>query len=41
MLFSDVTKTVGKTPMVELVRISRSLPGRILAKLEMRSVWQR
>jgi hypothetical protein len=27
----------GKTPMVELARISRGLPGRILAILEMRN----
>jgi cysteine synthase A len=32
-----VTATVGKTPMVELARISRGLPGRIVAKLEMRN----
>jgi cysteine synthase A len=37
VLFSDVTATVGKTPMVELARISRGLPGRIVAKLEMRN----
>jgi cysteine synthase A len=37
MLFSDVTATVGKTPMVELARISRGLRGRIVAKLEMRN----
>jgi cysteine synthase A len=37
MLFSDVAATVGKTPMVELARISRGLPGRIFAKLEMRN----
>jgi cysteine synthase A len=37
MLFSDVTATVGKTPMVELARISRGLAGRIVAKLEMRN----
>ena len=37
MLFFDVTATVGKTPMVELARIARGLPGRIFAKLEMRN----
>ena len=37
MVFFDVTATVGKTPMVELARIARGLPGRIFAKLEMRN----
>ena len=36
MIFSDVAATVGRTPMVELARVSRGLPGRIFAKLEMR-----
>jgi cysteine synthase len=37
MIFSDVTSTVGKTPAVELGRIARNLPGRVVAKLEMRN----
>jgi|HubBroStandDraft_4_1064222.scaffolds.fasta_scaffold08105_1 cysteine synthase A len=37
MIFSDVAATVGKTPMVDLARVSRGLPGRIFAKLEMRN----
>lgn len=37
MIFSDVTATVGKTPMVELGRLAKGLPGRVVAKLEMRN----
>ena len=37
MVFSDVTATVGKTPIVELGRIAKGLPARIVAKLEMRN----
>lgn len=37
MIPRDVTATVGKTPMVELGRVGRGLPGRIVAKLEMRN----
>lgn len=37
MIFSDVAATVGRTPMVELACVSRGLPGRIFAKLEMRN----
>ena len=37
MHFSDVTATVGKTPMVELGRLAMGLPGRVVAKLEMRN----
>lgn len=37
MIFSDVTATVGKTPMVELERMAKGLPGRVVAKLEMRN----
>lgn len=33
----DTTQTVGRTPLVELARIGRGLPGRVLAKLEMRN----
>jgi cysteine synthase A len=37
MIFPDVTSTVGKTPTVELGRIAGNLPGRVVAKLEMRN----
>jgi cysteine synthase A len=37
VIFEDVTFTVGGTPMVELRRIGANLPGRIVAKLEMRN----
>ena len=37
MIFGDVTATVGKTPMVELGCIAKGLPGRVVAKLEMRN----
>lgn len=37
MRFSNITDTVGNTPLVELARSSKGLPGRILAKLEMRN----
>ena len=37
MIFGDITATVGKTPMVELGRLGRGLPGRLVAKLEMRN----
>ena len=37
MILRDITVSVGKTPMVELARIGESLPGRIVAKLEMRN----
>jgi cysteine synthase A len=37
MIFPDITSTVGKTPTVELARIARNLPGRVVAKLEMRN----
>jgi cysteine synthase len=33
----DLIATVGRTPLVELTRMSKDLPGRILAKLEMRN----
>jgi cysteine synthase A len=35
MIFRDLTATVGRTPLVELARLGRGLPGRVLAKLEM------
>ena len=37
MIFHDVTESTGKTPMVELGRIAKGLPGRVVAKLEMRN----
>jgi len=37
VIFSDVTATVGRTPMVELRRLAQGLPGRVVAKLEMRN----
>ena len=37
MIHRDVLGTIGDTPMVELARIGRGLPGRIVAKLEMRN----
>ncbi len=37
MIFRDVTATVGRTPLVELGRLAKGLPGRVLAKLEMRN----
>lgn len=33
----DLAATVGRTPMVELSRLARGLPGRVVAKLEMRN----
>src|SRR5207302_8033258 len=37
MIFGDATATVGKTPLVELGRLAKGLPGRVVAKLEMRN----
>src|SRR5205085_6727164 len=37
VIHSAVTGTVGRTPMVELGRVARGLPGRVVAKLEMRN----
>src|SRR3972149_1459746 len=37
MIFRDATATVGRTPLVELGRIAAGLPGRVVAKLEMRN----
>ncbi len=37
MIFSDVTATVGRTPMVELGHLASGLPGRVVGKLEMRN----
>jgi len=37
MIFPDAAATVGRTPLVELRRLARGLPGRVVAKLEMRN----
>lgn len=37
MIHRDVTTTTGRTPMVELRRMAAGLPGRVVAKLEMRN----
>ena len=37
MIFPDLTATVGTTPLVELARSASGLPGRVVAKLEMRN----
>ncbi|NOS99148.1 MAG: cysteine synthase A [Phycisphaerales bacterium] len=37
MIHRDLTMTVGGTPMVELGRVARGMPGRVVAKLEMRN----
>lgn len=37
MIHANIASTIGRTPIVELARIARGLPGRILAKLEMRN----
>jgi len=37
VIFRDSAATVGGTPLVELSRIAKGLPGRILGKLEMRN----
>jgi cysteine synthase len=37
VIFPDVTSTVGGTPLVELGRLAAGLPGRVVAKLEMRN----
>jgi len=37
MVLKDVAATVGRTPMVELGRLARGLPGRVVGKLEMRN----
>ena len=37
MTYPDLIATVGRTPLVELRRLAKNLPGRVLAKLEMRN----
>ena len=36
-MFRDAAATVGGTPLVELGRLAKGLPGRVIAKLEMRN----
>ncbi len=33
-IYSDITKTVGQTPLVKMQRIGKDLPGKLLLKLE-------
>lgn len=33
-IYADITKTVGQTPLVEMQRIGKGLPGKLLLKLE-------
>src|SRR3972149_8399714 len=37
MIHPEATATIGRTPMVELGRMAKGLPGRVVAKLEMRN----
>jgi cysteine synthase len=37
MILDDLAATVGRTPLVELARLASGLPGRVVAKLEMRN----
>ncbi|WP_415062066.1 cysteine synthase A [Bdellovibrio sp.] len=32
--YSDITKTIGQTPLVEMQRVGKGLPGKLLLKLE-------
>lgn len=33
-IYSDITKTIGQTPLVEMQRVGKGLPGKLLLKLE-------
>lgn len=33
-IYSDITKTIGQTPLVQMQRLGKDLPGKILLKLE-------
>lgn len=33
-IYSDITKTIGRTPLIEMQRLGKGLPGRVLLKLE-------
>lgn len=37
MIHHNTTSTVGRTPLVELASLAKGLPGRLVAKLEMRN----
>lgn len=37
MIYKNVTCTIGRTPLVELGRLSEGVHARLLAKLEMRN----
>jgi cysteine synthase len=37
MIYPDAAATVGRTPLVDLARVARDLPGRVVGKLEMRN----
>jgi cysteine synthase len=37
MIFSDSAATIGSTPLIELARLAKGLPGRIIGKAEMRN----
>jgi len=37
MTHQDLIATVGRTPIVDLGRLASGLPGRVVAKLEMRN----
>jgi cysteine synthase len=36
-MYPDLIATLGRTPLIELARLAKSLPGRVFAKLEMRN----
>ncbi|CAB3745936.1 cysteine synthase A [Paraburkholderia solisilvae] len=37
MIYEDITRTIGHTPLVHMARLAAHQPGRLLAKLEMRN----
>jgi cysteine synthase len=37
MILSDASEAIGRTPLVDLLRLSKGLPGRVVGKLEMRN----
>src|SRR3954451_21777584 len=37
MIYADLTETIGRTPLVEMMRFGRDLPSRVVAKLDMRN----
>ncbi|MBI1756646.1 MAG: cysteine synthase A [Fimbriimonas ginsengisoli] len=37
VIYKDAPATIGRTPLVELGRLAKGLPGRVVAKLEMRN----